>query len=192
MNTSHVNGLSVVSIGTGEKLGSVSEILLDPAADHIAAFAIDDGASGGLLSSQPPSTRWVNAQDVHAIGPDAMTVPDASVLRDAADDTEMTPLSVLIGEKVVTEGGTYVGQVAAAEIDENSMTVTGLEVSPGFFKSNKVVGRADLITVGDEMVIVADAVCGPGASSVAEEPMMDETVEESTIYGAPRDERDEQ
>jgi sporulation protein YlmC with PRC-barrel domain len=192
MNTSHVNGLSVVSIGTGERLGSVSEILLDPTADRIAAFAIDDGASGGLLSSQPPSTRWVNAQDVHAIGPDAMTVQDDSVLRDSAGDTDMTPLSVLVGEKVVTEGGTYVGQVAAAEIDETSMNVTGLEVSPGFFKSNTVVGKAELITVGDAMVIVADSVCGPGASSVAEEPMMDATVEESTIYGAPRDERDEQ
>jgi sporulation protein YlmC with PRC-barrel domain len=192
MHTSHVNGLSVVSIGTGERLGSVSEILLDPAADHIAAFAIEDGASGGLLSSQPPSTRWINARDVHAIGPDAMTVQDDTVLRDAAGDADMTPLSVLVGEKVVTEGGTYVGQVAAAEIDEHSMNVTGLDVSPGFFKSNKVVGKAELITVGDAMVIVADSVCGPGASSVAEKPVMDNTVGESTIYGAPRDERDEQ
>lgn len=192
MNTSHVNGLSVVSIGTGEKLGSVSEILLDPAADHIAAFAIDDASSGRLLSSQPPGTRWVNAEDVHAIGPDAMTVQDASALHDTADDVEMTPLSVLVGEKVVTEGGTYVGQVAAAEIDESSLNVLGLEVSPGFFKSNKVVSKADLITVGDEMVIVADSVCGPGTRGMAGEPMMDETIEETTIYGAPRDERDEQ
>jgi hypothetical protein len=42
------------------------------------------------------------------------------------------------------------------------------------------------------MVIVADSVCGPGASSVAEKPVMDNTVGESTNYGAPRDERDEQ
>ena len=188
MNTNHVNGLSVVNIGTGEKLGSVSEILLDPSADHIAAFAIEGVAGGGLLSSQPPSTHWVNAQYVHAIGPDAMTVQDNSALHEAADDAEMTPLSVLIGDKVVTEGGTYVGQVAAAEIDERSMNVTGLEVSPGFFKSNMVVSKAELITVGDEMIIVADSVCGPGTSGVAEEPMMDET----TVYGAPRDERDEQ
>jgi sporulation protein YlmC with PRC-barrel domain len=192
MNTNHVNGLSVVNIGTGEKLGSVSEILLDPSADHIAAFAIESVAGGGLLSSQAPSTRWVNAQDVHAIGPDAMTVQDDSALHEAADDAEMTPLSVLIGDKVVTEGGTYVGQVAAAEIDERSMNVTGLEVSPGFFKSNMVVSKAELITVGDEMIIVADSVCGPGTSGVTEEPRMDETVEETTVYGAPRVERDEQ
>ncbi len=50
MNTNHVNGLTVVSIGTGERLGSVSEILLDPAAEHVAAFAIDAGGGGGLLS----------------------------------------------------------------------------------------------------------------------------------------------
>ena len=40
MNTNHVNGMTVVSIGTGERLGSVPEILLDPAAEHVAAFAI--------------------------------------------------------------------------------------------------------------------------------------------------------
>ena len=52
MNTNHVNGLPVVSIGTGERLGSVSEILLDPAADHVTAFAIAAGG-GGLLPARP-------------------------------------------------------------------------------------------------------------------------------------------
>ena len=40
MNTNHVNGLTVVSIDTGKHLRSVSEIGLDPAAEHVAAFAI--------------------------------------------------------------------------------------------------------------------------------------------------------
>ena len=188
MNTNHVNGLTVVSIGTGERLGSISEILLDPAADRVAAFAVDAGG-GGLLSGFAPQTRWVSASDVHAIGPDAMTIENDSVLHEAPDAGEMTPISVLVGEKVVTEGGTYVGQVASAEIDEQTMSVTGLEVSPGFFRSNKVVSKDDVITVGDEMVIVTDAVCGTPSTSATRELGTDD---ETTIYGAPRADDDEQ
>ena len=192
MNTNSVNGLTVVSIGTGERLGSVSEILLDPAADRVAAFAIDAGG-GGLLSGSTPQTRWVAATDVHAIGPDAMTIENDSVLSETPAAGEMTPISVLVGEKVVTEGGTFVGQVASAEIDEQTMSVTGLEVSPGFFKSNKIVSRDDVITVGNEMVIVTDAVCGPqSARTTREMGTDDEPADETTIYGAPRAEVDEQ
>jgi len=188
MNTNHVNGLTVVSIGTGERLGSVSEILLGPAADHVAAFAIAAGG-GGLLSSSTPQTRWVSANDVHAIGPDAMTVENDSVLRESPDAGEMTPISVLVGEKVVTEGGTFVGQVASAEIDEHTMSVTGLEVSPGFFKSKKLVSTVDVITVGDEIVVVADAVCGPPSTHSTREL---DRADETTIYEAPRADNDEQ
>jgi sporulation protein YlmC with PRC-barrel domain len=193
MNTNHVNGLTVVSIGTGERLGSVSEILLDPAAEHVAAFAIDAGGGGGLLSGSTSETRWISASDVHAIGPDAMTVENDSVLSETPAAGEMTPVSVLVGEKVVTEGGTFVGQIASAEIDEQTMSVTGLEVSPGFFKSNKVVSKTDVITVGDEIVIVTDAVCGtPSTQATRELGTDDEPADETTIYGAPRAETDEQ
>ena len=158
MNTNHVNGLAVVSIGTGEKLGSVTEILLDPNAERISAFAVDSG-SGGILSAQGSKTRWIAADQVRAIGPDAMTVQDASVLSDTAADGETIALSMVMGEKVVTEGGTYVGQVASMDIDDSSMTVSGLEVSAGFFKSTRLVAKDDLITVGDELIIVNDSVC---------------------------------
>jgi uncharacterized protein YrrD len=192
MNTNHVNGLTVVSIGTGERLGSVSEILLDPAADHVAAFAIDAGG-GRLLSGSAPQTRWISANDIHAIGPDAVTVENDSVLRESPDAGEMTPISVLVGEKVVTEGGTFVGQIASAEIDEQTMSVTGLEVSPGFFKSNKVVSKDDVITVGDEIVVVTDAVCGtPSTQATRDLGTDDEPADETTIYGAPRGDDNEQ
>lgn len=193
MNTNHVTGISVVSIGTGERLGSISEILLDPTAERISAFAIDTGG-GGMLSSQSGGTQWIDAGDVRAIGPDAMTVEDSSVLHEPASDGDTTPLSVLSGQKVVTEGGTFVGQVASVEIDENGMDVTGLDVSPGFFKSNRVVPRTDVLTVGEEMVIVSDSVCADGSamSEPDDSAEPEGMAEETTIYGAPHGEADEQ
>jgi uncharacterized protein YrrD len=179
MKTTHVKGLSVVSIGTGEKLGNVSEILLDSNADRITALAVETGGGGGMLSSQPSDTKWLAADDVHAIGPDALTVRDASVLSDAGGDSSATTaISLLMDEKVVTEGGTFVGKVVAVEIDPTSLAVTGLEVSSGFLKSNQTVAKADLLTVGEELVIVADSV---GADQPTETAMESETEARPTI-----------
>ncbi len=189
MKTTHIKGLSVVSIGTGEKLGSVSEVLLDAKAEQVAAFAVETGGGGGMLSSQPSSTNWIAAANVHAIGPDALTVQDASALAETGgDDSETIALALLMGEKVVTEGGTYLGQVASVEIDEATMAVSALEVSPGFFKSNRMVAKADFITVGEELVIVSDSVVAappPAETDSADE--MDTTPTEVTeTYGARR------
>lgn len=192
MKTTHIKGLSVVSIGSGEKLGTVSEILIDPNADRVMALAVETGGGSGILSSQPSATRWIAADNVHAVGPDALTVQDASVLSEAGgDDSTTTALSLLMDEKVMTEGGTYVGKVASVEIDEVTMAVTGLEVSSGFFKSNRTVAKADLMTVGEELVIVADSVCAepPAETEYEEEAIPGVTTE---IYGGRGTSTDEQ
>lgn len=162
MKSQHVNGISVVSIGTGERIGSISELLLDLDAKRVAAFVLggSSGMTGGVLSSsETPPPQYVPADQVHAIGPDAMTVQDGSVVQETGPVDDIIPLSELTKRKVVTEGGTYVGQIASVEIDENSMKLTHLEVSPGFFKSNQMVDTGQIITVGPEMLIVDNAVC---------------------------------
>lgn len=157
MKSTELKGLAVVSIGTGEKLGTISEMQLDSKAEKVAAFDVETGG-GGMLSSQPSSTKQITSQDVHAIGPDALTVNDASALKDPAGNGQTLALSAIMDEKVVTEGGTYVGKVASVDIDEKTMVVNALEVSAGFFKSNKMVAKEDFVTIGDELVIVADSV----------------------------------
>ena len=167
MKSTELKGLAVVNIGTGEKLGTIAEVLLDPKAEKVSAFEIETGG-GGMLSGQPSSMKQVSAQDVHAIGPDAMTVQDASALKDPSGG-ETLALSAIMDEKVVTEGGTFVGKVASAEIDETSMSVTGLDVSAGFFKSNKMVAKADFVTIGDELIIVHDSVTAEPAPEAKDE-----------------------
>ena len=162
MKAQQVSGIAVVSIGAGERVGSVSELLLDLDGKRVAAFVLGSGGgvTGSLLSSTEPSTpRTLGADQVHAIGPDAITVQDASVIQETAAGEGLTPLSELTKRKVVTEGGTFVGQIASIELDERSMRLTHLEVSPGFFKSNQLVEADQIITVGPEMVIVDNAVC---------------------------------
>lgn len=170
MNSQHVNGISVVGLQEGERLGSVARILLDTEGRHVAAFGVDSG--GGLHSTGTPRIQWLAAEAVSAIGPDALTVPDRTSLREFAPLDGILDLGTLLKRKVVTEGGTYVGQVASAELDDRGAAVTHVEVSPGFFKSNRMVPIGQVVNIGPELIIVADAVCADAVC--ADDPQPDD------------------
>ena len=73
----------------------------------------------------------------------------------------------------MTEGGIYVGQVVSADFDPSTYRLTAIEVSPGFFRSNKHVPDAHIVNLGADVIIVSDAVCladeGSGVSSQGSE-----------------------
>src|SRR3712207_977122 len=96
MKAQHVSGIPVVSISAGERVGSISELLLDLDEKRVAAFALgSSGLTGGIMSTETPAPQFLPADKVRAIGPDAMTVQDASVIREAGPGDSMIPLSEL-------------------------------------------------------------------------------------------------
>ncbi len=149
MNTQHVDGITVVSINAGERLGAVSSILLDSGGRATVALGV--ASNGG--------DRWLAAADVRAIGPDALTVEHAKCLQAAPPTIETLDLVSVLKRKVVTEGGVFVGHVASAELDDDGLGVTHWEVSPGFFKSNKLVPIDQVVNIGGELMMVTDDVC---------------------------------
>jgi len=170
MNTQHLVGLNVVSLDAGERLGNVSDLAF--AADGRAIEALEVSGGGGVLAVEPSQVRWLAADRVHAIGPDALTIAGGADLLEAAPREEAVRFGELLKRKVVTKGGTHVGEVASVEFDEHGLAVLSFEVSPGFFKSNRQVPADQLVTIGQEVVIVTDAVC-------AEEPAATEGTDAS-------------
>lgn len=171
MNTKGLKGLAVISLADGRKLGTVDEVYVDPGSRTVASFGCRQ--PGGLLhaASGPP---WVVDVDaVHALGTDALTVRDAAALREAAGGGQPGVVSGedLTKRKVVTEGGTYVGQVVSLDFDPATYRLAAIEVSPGFFKSNKHVPDNQIASLGADVVIVSDVVCAPDA---ADRKAMDE------------------
>lgn len=171
MNSKHLNGLTVISIADGEKLGAIERIHIDPAEKRIVGFSLKHHP--GLLGLDPAEQpELIDVDDVHALGPDAMTVTDKSALRGdqtrARYDT-LTDLEELSKHKVVTEGGTYVGQVASADLDPTSFRLERIEVSPGFFKSHVEVPIDQVINIGGELIVVDDAVCAPAPAAADSE-----------------------
>lgn len=163
MNTKHLVGLNVVSLDAGERLGNVSDLAF--AADGRAIETLEVSGGGGVLADEPPRVRWLAADRVHAVGPDALTIAGAADLLEAAPREDAVRFGQLLKRKVVTEGGTHVGEVASVEFDEHGMAVISFEVSPGFFKSNRLVPADQLVTIGQEVVIVTDAVCDDESAS---------------------------
>lgn len=161
MNSKHLRGLAVVSIADGEKVGTIDRVFTDMEAKRIAGFSVTQGA--GLLHLQPGETEFIDADDVHALGPDAMTLNDRTVVR--GDSTggrfeSLIELQDLLRHKVVTDGGTALGQVASIDFDPANFNLSSLEVSPGFFQSNVDIPADKVLNVGSDLVVVEESVLG--------------------------------
>ena len=169
MNHKHLKGLAVISIADGEKLGTIDQVYLDPVAKRVVGFAIKHG--GGLLSPETPNL--IDVDDIHSLGPDALTLADKGALR--GDQTtarlaDLVEIDDLLKRKVVTENGTFVGQVAGADFAEHGFDIEQIEVSPGFFKSNKHVASDQVVSIGHDVVVVVDAVCAAEGSDAGMTP----------------------
>lgn len=160
MNSKHVRGVAVVSIADGAKIGTIDRAFLDPATRRIVGFSL--GSGGGLLSGGGEPAMTIDVNEIHSLGPDAITVDSAAAARGAetsAAAASLVDLEDLTKRKVLTEGGTLVGNLVSVDFDERSFQLTQVEASPGFFKSNKHIPIDQITSIGSDVVIVVDAVC---------------------------------
>jgi uncharacterized protein YrrD len=158
--TSHqeMHGRPVVSIETGQRLGSIDQIVFEPDGRKVAAFTVHSDTIGGIISPEQPTASWLLAEDIHAIGPDAVTVANPESLRETIERQDYLLAGDLVREKVVTVSGELIGNVAAIHFDPQSLAVTDVEISRGFFKSNPQIGFDHIVTVGRDVIVVDDSV----------------------------------
>jgi sporulation protein YlmC with PRC-barrel domain len=169
MDTKRIKGLPVINLA-GVKLGTIAGIYLDPATKRVVGFGLQ--ANPGLPGVA--STGLIDADDVHALGADALTLSDTTALRGTATSAQFTALvemDELAKRQVVMDGGILVGQVAAIELDPETLRLARIEVSPGFFKSNKSIPAEQVISLGVDAVMVAVAA---GAAPEAATPTTDD------------------
>lgn len=159
MNSQDVKGRPVISIVGGTKVGTINHVYLDLAAKRVVGFSIATEGHRFGGATEPGPTVATSA--VRSLGPDAMMVEDVAAAHAAwvaGDYREVLTADDLDGRKVVTEGGTEVGQVASVEFDEGTFAITGLEVSPGLFRTKTEIPADRLVRIGPDIVVVTDAV----------------------------------
>jgi sporulation protein YlmC with PRC-barrel domain len=147
-------------------VGRIDRIVLDTDTRQVAAFLVSRGAP--LARERIHVT--VPASAVHAIGPDALTIhraqePDASVL----DRIDTLPkASDLIGRKVVSRGGRYLGKIGDVLISRADGRIIGYtlgahdvlnKIEQLFRRDKKPTPylRADVeLRTGKELVVAPD------------------------------------
>lgn len=157
MRNKDIKGIPVISIADAERFGKVTRVYLDAVEKTVVGFVVDDG--NGLMA--PDQAVIVDADNVRSLGPDALMIdgePSLSGPTTEARFDDLVDLDSLEHHRVVTAGGTQVGQIASIAFDEHHFGLTEIEVSPGFFKSNKIVPIDQVVSIGSELIVVEDAV----------------------------------
>lgn len=153
MDVRKIRGRAVVTIAAGEKVGEVDDVVIDGQERRVAAFKV---TSGGLLHR---NHVYLPFGGVRSIGDDAVMIQDDGVLQQSYGERAdgYFTLETLMKTRVVSESGTYLGDVVAAHFEPADGRLTEIEVGTGgLFRSNTVIDAGSVISVGSDIIIVPD------------------------------------
>ena len=163
MTTRLVKGTPVISLADGSTLGTIDHVYFDPERLAVVGFTFH---KGGLFGGG--TSGLVEITDVHAFGPDAVTISDISVVQnDLAVETrrgDLLDLEDLLKRPVMTDSGTCLGHVAAIQFGDASHRLTAIDVVATGSDEHGRIAAGEIQAIGDEMIIVAD----PSAVTAAE------------------------
>lgn len=157
LRASTLIGRPVVTL-TGESPYEVKDVVFDRNAGDILGFTLRK--HGFLGSPVKEELAWA---DVHGMGPDAVVVSDEDALRRADSDGLASSGGNVLGDRVLTENGTELGEVVEAIISTGSSAdVVGFEIEPSEHlqtgdRQNVFLPLPDALGISGENVIVPDA-----------------------------------
>ncbi len=156
MKFSELKGRAVVSLEDASKIGEVQDLMIEPGTRRIISLKVKTG----MFSS----ARLVPATDVKNVGADAVTI--SAHAASAADQhghvngsTEGTQalvkLTGILGNKVVTDAGTFVGELHDILLEWVDLTITGYEVrESGMFSKTQEFAATPDVSYGDKMITI--------------------------------------
>jgi sporulation protein YlmC with PRC-barrel domain len=171
VNSTLAKGTPVISLDTGATLGKIESVYLDCATRRLVAFSFSSG--GGLLSSK--RAHIVEIDDIHAVGPDAVTLDDARAVNDLVlmDDKvqHLIELDQVVKRSVMTDAGARLGRILGLDFDPETFRLRQLRVEDKGRDGGRIVDGHDVISIGEEVIVVADpATTAPGHGMLAPSP----------------------
>lgn len=159
-----LRGMPVLTVDTGERLGEVADVLLDPQERQVKVMRV---RRGGMWRGDMGEVSY-NA--VQSIGRDALMLPSRVVLRPAeGDHGNLFQIDQLIGLRVVSEYGEALGTVEDAELDPTTGRLTALVMVPsglgGLLGKRRTIAIEQVRTIGRDVVVL---VASPGAELTEE------------------------
>lgn len=156
-------GKAIISVESGDRLGSISDALMDDATVSLVGLVI----SGGVLGRE----HVVPFRDVQTLGGDAVLVRSASGVLGAREWRDAggaaTRSSTLKGRPVVTATGHRLGEVSDQLVDEQTGAFGALEVATADFGGLRT--RHSQVRAGANIKIGPDAIVVPDGSTDADQ-----------------------
>lgn len=152
LQASQLIGLPVGSTDTQERVGTISRIFVDPDGGQLVGFAVKTNLLGG--------GKVLSFHDVTAIDHAAALIRNPAVVLPAE---EVAPIKKLLeekrpvmGQKIVTEGGTSLGKVADLVINTDTGMATRLYAS--HLLEERIIPLEKVVKVTKEKIVVKDDV----------------------------------
>lgn len=153
---SEMIGKPVVSVGSGEKLGTISDALVEPGEVRLVGLVVGQGMLG--------KERVLPLEDVQTVGRDTVLARTHEHMIDPRDwrsrDVEATRTSNLRGRPVVSGAGERLGQVSDLLIDERTGEFGGLEVETrsfgGLRHHRSVIPATPAPRIGKDAIVVPE------------------------------------
>ena len=155
IRASELAGRPVVDIDMAEKVGTIEKLILDPNGQRVAGFVIARG--GGFASNKGRTT--IPASAVHAIGPDAVTVKrEGAATVDVARLEGLPRGSDVIGRKIVTEDGRYLGKVDDVLIEREGGRIFGYVLTDHKGKGKRPYLPAESnLKAGKDLIVASES-----------------------------------
>lgn len=155
---SEVLNLKVITLDSGQEIGSVKDLIYDPQQNQLLGLLINEG---GWLSD----ARVILFEDIKNIGSNAVVVQSKDVFKNASEVSQRVSQiandsTYLTNTKVITEYGRGIGDIIDVLFDPNTGKVSTLEVSKGGINDLRFgrihIPTGDVLTIGDDATIVKD------------------------------------
>lgn len=151
-------GMPIMSLQSGGKLGELATPIIDPRKLQIVAYY----AEGPRIHE----VSVLHTSDIREVGPLGIIVNDADEIM-VADDGLVRLKEVLdfnftlIGKQVVDDQKKKLGKVIDYTIETDGFTIQKLHVSQSIMKnvmtSSLIIGRAQVVQVTDKEIVVRSA-----------------------------------
>jgi uncharacterized protein YrrD len=84
-------------------------------------------------------------------------------------------------EKVITESGDEIGEVSSVSFSDNTFLLESVEVSRGFLSGNAVIPMNQVVSVGEDVIVVKDGALDSGGGEHRLFREVDETGETEVV-----------
>lgn len=170
MNHKSLTGREVISIESGRKLGQIERVLFDPSAMKIDSIVIYPQTHS--MMEEPGPMQRVKVDQIRGLGQDVVTVENDEAMQTMSvgeSTNNLVAFDQIENEAVLTESGKKVGALNDIEFNEQSMQLESIQVSHGFLSRKSSISVNEIVSVGEDAIIVHDAAM-PDLPEEPEEP----------------------